>query len=158
MNGPFPSLLLLSLLLLASPAKADAYKCRQPDGRTVISAEPCAEGSKVVKTVPNDTIPDAERERAEREAARLREQAEKSQSARQEMEQQREKEERQAQRERAAAQPAPAAEPVYVPVPVYVTPGRTRPPPRPRPPPSPRVPEKLGQSGTQSGTPKRPVR
>jgi len=130
MNAAF--CLPLLFLLLASPAVADAYKCRQPDGRTVISAAPCAEGGQAVKTIPDDPVPDAERERAEREAERLRAAAEKNRDARREME----KQEQQA-HERAETRPAPpppAVEPVYVPAPYYVGTGRLRPPPPPPPP------------------------
>ncbi|MDR0777416.1 MAG: DUF4124 domain-containing protein [Azonexus sp.] len=151
MNRFFPPLLLLPLLLMASPAMAEAYKCRQPDGRMVISAEPCADGSKEVKVVPGDPVPDEVRERAEREAERMREQAEKNLNTRREIE----KQEQQA-RERAEMQqppPQPAVEPVFVPVPYYVGPGQIRPP-RPRPPPP--TPGKPGKPDKPTA-PKQPI-
>ena len=62
----------LLLLALALPALAEVYKCRQPDGRTEISSEPCAAGSSTVRTIQDDVVPEASREQAERNAERAR--------------------------------------------------------------------------------------
>ena len=43
--------ILLTFLAIALPAHGQAYKCRQPDGRTQISSEPCAGGARTLKEV-----------------------------------------------------------------------------------------------------------
>lgn len=141
------SLLPLVLLALALPAAADAYKCKQADGKIAISTEPCTDGSSLVKAVPDDTVPEADRERAEREAERQRVQADRNESARQEKERQ-EREERDRAEQRQQANAPGAAEPVYVPVPYYVSPGYVRPPQRPRPESLPATPAKRGKANT----------
>jgi hypothetical protein len=62
---------LLVLLACALPAQAEVYKCRQPDGRTEISNSPCSGGSSTVKAIPDDTVSEASRQQAERNADRL---------------------------------------------------------------------------------------
>lgn len=62
---------LLVLLGCALPAQAEVYKCRQPDGRTEISNSPCSGGAATVKAVPDDVVPAANRQQAERDAERL---------------------------------------------------------------------------------------
>lgn len=59
------------LLACALPAQAEVYKCRQPDGRTEISNSPCSGGSSTVKSIPDDTVSEASRQQAERDADRL---------------------------------------------------------------------------------------
>ncbi len=72
----------LLFLALALPATAEVYKCRQPDGRTEISSEPCAAGSSTVRTMQDDVVPEASREQAERNADRMRRQADQMQADR----------------------------------------------------------------------------
>lgn len=67
--------LFVLLLGAASSASAQAYKCRQPDGSTQISTSPCEGGSKTVKTVEEEEIPDDVREQAEARNERQRKQA-----------------------------------------------------------------------------------
>jgi len=62
---------LLVLLACALPAQAEVYKCRQPDGRTEISNSPCSGGGSTVKSIPDDTVSEASRQQAERDADRL---------------------------------------------------------------------------------------
>lgn len=122
------SLTILLALALLSPAHGEAYKCRQPDGRTEISSAPCGAGSKTLKTVEADRVPEEDRLRAEREVARQREQLEKSEQNRQATEKQEREERARAERERLAAEArARPADPVHVPVPYYA-PGYVRPP------------------------------
>lgn len=122
------SLAPLLLFGLALPAAAEAYKCRQPDGRTEISSEPCAAGSKTLKEVEDENVPEENRLRAEREVERQRELVEKSEKNRQAMDKQEHEERERAERQRLAAEAnAKPGEPVYVPVPYYA-PGYIRPP------------------------------
>ena len=68
---------LLILLCCALPAQAEVYKCRQPDGRTEISNSPCSGGSSTIKAIPDDTVSEASRRQAERDADRLEDYADK---------------------------------------------------------------------------------
>lgn len=68
---------LLMLLSCALTAHAEVYKCRQPDGRTEISNSPCSGGASTLKTVPDDVVPEASRQQAERDAKRLENYADK---------------------------------------------------------------------------------
>lgn len=134
---------LLYLLLLALPAQADVYKCRQSDGSSVISNSPCIDGSKTVKTVAKDTISEADREQAEKDADRLEKYADKLETKRLAQEEAERKE-----RERLAAiaastpvtivQPASPPPPGYYGSPTYILPPSR--PPQPRPPPAPTLP------------------
>jgi len=99
----FAPLLLLSLAL---PAAAEAYKCRQPDGRTEISSEPCAGGSSTVKAVADDEVTPENRERAERNAERMRNQAEKNEASRLAREKAEREEREQAARQRQTYAPS----------------------------------------------------
>jgi len=137
------SLAPLLLLTLALPVAAQAYKCRQPDGRTEISSEPCGAGSKTLKEVEDGPggpgrkssrgvgdgkVPGENRSGAERGAERQRELVNKSEKSRQAMEKQEREERERAERQRLAAEArARPGDPVYVPVPYY-TPGYVRPP------------------------------
>ena len=64
-------IILLVVLACALPAQAEVYKCRQPDGRTEISNSPCSGGSSTLKAIPDDTVSEASRQQAERNADRL---------------------------------------------------------------------------------------
>ena len=71
------------LLGCALTAQAEVYKCRQPDGSTQISSEPCSGGASTVKTIQDDTVPEAAREQAERDVQRQRQMANQMKSERQ---------------------------------------------------------------------------
>jgi hypothetical protein len=71
-TAPF---LLLTFLAVALPAHGQAYKCRQPDGSTQISSEPCAGGARTLKEVDEDVIPDDVRAKAQRDVDRQRQRA-----------------------------------------------------------------------------------
>lgn len=68
---------LLILVGFASQARAEVYKCRTPDGRTEISNSPCAGGSSTIKSVQDDVVPDDVRAKAQRDADRMRSQADR---------------------------------------------------------------------------------
>ena len=72
------------LLLLGSTltVHAEVYKCRQPDGRTEISNSPCSGGSSTLKAIPDDTVSEASRRQAERDADRLENYADKLEAER----------------------------------------------------------------------------
>lgn len=75
------TLLALLASLLALPASAQIYKCRNADGRVEISNAPCPVGANTVKTVPEERISEAERLRAEREVERMRSYVEQREAA-----------------------------------------------------------------------------
>lgn len=62
--------ILLALVTLA--AQAEIYKCRLANGRTEISNVPCPGGSTTLSARPAETVPEASREQAERDVARMR--------------------------------------------------------------------------------------
>lgn len=66
--------ILIGLLLAftALSAQAEIYKCRLADGRTEISSAPCPGGSTTLSARPAETVPEASREQAERDVARMR--------------------------------------------------------------------------------------
>ena len=74
--------LLLTLLAVALPAYGQAYKCRQPDGSTQISSEPCSGGARTLKEVDAAPVPEEVREQAERDVERQRRQADKLEASR----------------------------------------------------------------------------
>ena len=74
---------LVLLLGCALSAQADVYKCRQADGSTQISSEPCSGGASTVKTVQDDAVPEAVREQAERDVERQRKLANEMKAERQ---------------------------------------------------------------------------
>jgi hypothetical protein len=90
--------LLIPLLLLAwaAGARGEAFKCRAPDGRILVSNTPCQQGSQTLAVRPEDRVSpeqrllaeqELERQRrtlAEREAARAAEE-EREQGARQKL-------------------------------------------------------------------------
>ena len=99
--------LLLTFLAVALPAHGQAYKCRQPDGSTQISSEPCAGGARTLKEVDEDVIPDDVRARAQRDVDRQRQRADQLKADRKADEVQ-ERREAEAQR-KATGLPSPAA-------------------------------------------------
>ncbi len=79
----FSVLLLFPFLAVALPAQAEVFKCRQPDGSTQISSEPCSGGASTIKTIQDDAVPEAAREQAERDVQRQRQMANQMKSERQ---------------------------------------------------------------------------
>ena len=73
-TNPF---ILLTFLAVALPAHGQAYKCRQPDGSTQISSEPCAGGARTLKEVDEDAVSPEARARAERDAEQARQRADR---------------------------------------------------------------------------------
>lgn len=72
---------LLAGLLLIQPAGADIYKCRQADGKTVISNSPCPGGSGTLAVRPDETVSESNRQQAERDVERMRNYVDKRESA-----------------------------------------------------------------------------
>jgi hypothetical protein len=88
-------------LLTATPAMAEIYKCRLAGGQVEISNAPCPRGSATLTARPDETVPEASRQQAERDVERMRgfvDQREASQRAESEAE-------RQAPRQTASSQP-----------------------------------------------------
>lgn len=102
------STLPLLFLLVTLPAAADIYKCRQPGGRIEISNTPCAGGSNTVKTMPDDTVSEANRQQAERDNARMENYADKLEAKR-EADAKTERRAREKQQAAAAAYAGPSA-------------------------------------------------
>lgn len=75
------SLLTLSALLVAGPAWGEVYKCRTADGRVEIANTPCASTASTLKTLPDEQVPEANRQQAERDAERMRDYVEKREAA-----------------------------------------------------------------------------
>lgn len=67
--------------LISLPAGAEVYKCRLPDGKTEISNQPCPSGSGTVVVRPDDTVPEASRQQAERDVERMRNYVERRENA-----------------------------------------------------------------------------
>ncbi len=63
------------LVIFPTAAHADAYKCRSPDGRTVISSEPCGAADRTESVAPAEKISAEQKAEAERQLARDRETA-----------------------------------------------------------------------------------
>ena len=99
--------ILLAFLTVAVPAHGQAYKCRQPDGSTQISSEPCAGGARTLKEVNEDVIPDDVRAKAQRDVDRQRQRADQFKAERKADEAQ-QRREAEAER-RAGGLPSPAA-------------------------------------------------
>lgn len=72
---------LLVGLLLVQPAAAEIYKCRLPGGKTEISNAPCPGGSGTVTVRPDEAVPEANRQQAERDVERMRSYVEKRENA-----------------------------------------------------------------------------
>lgn len=100
-------ILLLTLLAVALPAHGQAYKCRQPDGSTQISSEPCSGGARTLKEVDAAPVPEDVREQAERDVERQRQRADQLEASRKAEEAQARRD-AEAQR-KAAGLPTPAA-------------------------------------------------
>jgi len=98
-------ILLLILPALSAPAAAQAYKCKNADGRTEITSTPCSGGANTVKTVREEPVSEASRQRAEQEAARRREALDKLEAN------QRQEEAAERERERQASQRQPVVSP-----------------------------------------------
>ena len=84
--------------LLALPANAEIYKCRQANGKTEISNSPCPAGSGTVTVRPDDTVSEENRRQAERNVERMQsfvEKREAEQLADEKIEQERQAGERQ---------------------------------------------------------------
>lgn len=89
-------------LLTATPAIAEIYKCRLAGGQVEISNTPCPRGSDTLKARPDEAVPEASRQQAERDVERMRgfvEKREANQRAESEAE-------RQAPRPAASSQPS----------------------------------------------------
>lgn len=72
---------LLAALLLAPAALADAYKCQRPDGRIEISNKRCPSGSGTLAVRPDEPVPEANRQQAEQDIARMRRYVERREAA-----------------------------------------------------------------------------
>lgn len=59
-------------LAWAAGVQADAFKCRTPEGATIISSAPCQDGSKTLSIQPGERLTTEQRLRAELEAERQR--------------------------------------------------------------------------------------
>lgn len=84
--------------VLAWPAQAEIYKCRQANGKTEISNSPCSGGSNTVTVRPDDTVSEENRVQAEQSVERMQSFVEKrkaEQLADEKIEQERQASERQ---------------------------------------------------------------
>jgi hypothetical protein len=97
-----PYLLGLLLALFIFPAQAEIYKCRLANGRTEISNTPCPGGSTTLSARPDETVPEASREQAERDVARMRSFVEQRE-AEQRREEAADRQQQEAERQAAAA-------------------------------------------------------
>jgi len=93
----------LLALLLPLMATADIYKCRLPNGKLEISNTPCPTGSGTLTARPDEKVPDAARQQAERDVERMKEYVDKREAA-QRADEAAERQERASQRQ-AASQP-----------------------------------------------------
>lgn len=73
--------ILLLALLLPLMATADIYKCRLPNGKLEISNTPCPTGSGTITARPDEKVPDAARQQAERDVERMKEYVDKREAA-----------------------------------------------------------------------------
>jgi hypothetical protein len=71
----------LLLLAIALPASAEIYKCRLPNGKTEIANVPCPSGSGTITVRPDEPVPEASRQQAERDVERMRGYVEKREAA-----------------------------------------------------------------------------
>lgn len=94
--------LFLLAALLALPAAADIYKCRLPNGKMEISNTPCPSGSGTVVARPDESVPEATRQQAERDVERMRNYVDKREAA-QRADEAAERQERASQRQAASA-------------------------------------------------------
>lgn len=72
---------LLAGLLITQQAGAEIYKCRLPNGKTEISNSPCPGGSGTLSVRPDEAVPEANRQQAERDVERMRNYVEKRENA-----------------------------------------------------------------------------
>lgn len=68
-------------LLATKPALAEIYKCRLPGGQVEISNAPCPRGSDTVTARPDEAVPEASRQQAERDVERMRSFVEKREAS-----------------------------------------------------------------------------
>lgn len=95
------------LISLTTPASAEIYKCRLPDGKTEITNAPCPTGSGTVTVRPDERVSEAARRAAEQDVERMRSYVEKREAV-QRAEEAAEREERVAsQRQQNTANRAP---------------------------------------------------
>lgn len=71
----------LALISLPSPASAEIYKCRLPNGKTEIANVPCATGSGTVTVRPDEHVSEISRRAAEQDVERMRNYVEKREAA-----------------------------------------------------------------------------
>lgn len=71
---------LLAGLLFSTAAGAEIYKCRLPNGKVEISNTPCPSGSGTMAVRPDDNVPEASRQQAERDVERMRNYVDKRES------------------------------------------------------------------------------
>lgn len=102
-------ILLFILPALSMPAAAQAYKCRSADGRMEITNTPCPSGANTVKTVREEPVSEASRQRAEQEAARMRESLDKLEAT-QRREEAAERERQASERQASQRQPVVSSE------------------------------------------------
>ena len=96
-------ILLAVFALLAQPAGAEIYKCRLADGKTEISNAPCPSGS-TLSVRPDEAVPEANRQQAERDVQRMRSYVEKREAS-QRADEAAERQERAIQRQSATSTP-----------------------------------------------------
>lgn len=78
---PALRLLLAAALILPIAGHAQIYKCRLPGGQTEISNSPCSNPASTLGVRPEETVPAARREQAERDVERMRSFVEKREAA-----------------------------------------------------------------------------
>lgn len=100
----------LIALLLPLMATADIYKCRLPNGKLEISNTPCPTGSGTVTVRPEEKVPDAARQQAERDVERMKEYVDKREAA-QRADEAAERQERASQRQAASQAPRTYGDP-----------------------------------------------
>lgn len=66
-----------ALISLTTPASAEIYKCRLPNGKTEITNVPCPTGSGTVTVRPDEHVSEAARRAAEQDVERMRTYVEK---------------------------------------------------------------------------------
>lgn len=76
-----PRHIALIALLLPLVAAADIYKCRLPGGKMEISNSPCPAGSGTIAARPDENIPEAARQQAEKDVERMRSYVDKREAA-----------------------------------------------------------------------------
>ncbi len=94
----------LVALLMPLTASAEIYKCRLPNGKLEISNAPCPTGSGTLTVRPDEKIPDAARQQAERDVERMKEYVDKREAA-QRADEAAERQERAIQRQTASPLP-----------------------------------------------------